>query len=114
MQEKCDKMTAQQLIREFNRMQNSEIQQFREHEACWDINKRGEAGETILHLCYLNNTETHLEIARLLLEEFPKMALDIYEGREYYGRYEIFYQINELYLCLFACFWVMKSFDGHL
>ncbi|XP_072025763.1 transient receptor potential cation channel subfamily V member 5-like [Amphiura filiformis] len=93
MKERCDKMTTQQLLREFNRMQTSDIQQFREHEACWDLGKRGEAGETILHICYLNNTEPYFEIARLLLEEFPKLALDIYEGREYYGESALHFAI---------------------
>ena len=88
MKEKCESMTCEQLLRDFNRLQNNEIAQFEEHEACWDLHKRGEAGETILHLCYLNNTQTHFEIARLLLEEFPKMAMDIYEGREYYGEFK--------------------------
>ncbi|XP_077984844.1 transient receptor potential cation channel subfamily V member 5-like isoform X2 [Glandiceps talaboti] len=58
---------------------------FDEHEACWHLDKRGGVGETILHLCYLNNTDDHKEVARILINMYPKMVLDIYEGKEYYG-----------------------------
>lgn len=56
-----------------------------DHEVCWDLQKRGAVGETALHLCYLIDSEVHLEVAKVLLQMFPKLALDIYEGLEYYG-----------------------------
>ena len=56
-----------------------------EHEACWDLNLRGGVGETALHLCVLHDTPMHTDIAKILLRRYPKMALDIYEGIEYYG-----------------------------
>ena len=59
---------------------------FIEHTACWDINKRGAVGETLLHMCVLHNTPIHTEIAKLLLRAYPKLALDYYEGEDYYGR----------------------------
>jgi len=64
---------------------NDSLVQFTDHEICWDLELRGGVGETILHLCYLHSTLIHLEIARLLLDMHPKLALDVYEGDEYYG-----------------------------
>lgn len=64
---------------------NDEVIRFSDHEACWDLECRGAVGETVLHLCYLNNTPIHLEIAKVLLDLYPKLALDIYEAEEYYG-----------------------------
>lgn len=58
---------------------------FTDHEACWDLEFRGAVGETALHLCFLNNTLIHLEIAKILLDYYPKLALDVYEAEEYYG-----------------------------
>ncbi|CAG5117325.1 unnamed protein product [Candidula unifasciata] len=52
---------------------------------CWDLDKRGTVGETILHLCLLNATQTHADLAKRLLFFFPKMINDIYCGEEYYG-----------------------------
>lgn len=60
---------------------------FQEHKACWSLSKRGVLGETILHLCYHNDTPIHTEIAKILLNMYPNLALDIIEGEEYYGRY---------------------------
>ena len=60
---------------------------FKDHEACWDLEFRGAVGETALHLCYLNNTPIHLEIAKILLDLYPKLALDVYEAEEYYGKF---------------------------
>ncbi|XP_059151469.1 transient receptor potential cation channel subfamily V member 5-like [Physella acuta] len=52
---------------------------------CWDIEKRGTVGETILHLCLLNSTQAHADLAKRLLMFYPKMINDIYIGEEYYG-----------------------------
>ncbi|XP_063952787.1 transient receptor potential cation channel subfamily V member 6-like [Lytechinus pictus] len=80
-------MRDKDLVREVDRWFASEFQDciYEEHEVCWDVRQRGEVGETILHLCYLNNTEVHQAIAEHLLALYPKLALDIYEGFEYYG-----------------------------
>ncbi|XP_078596506.1 transient receptor potential cation channel subfamily V member 5-like isoform X1 [Branchiostoma floridae x Branchiostoma japonicum] len=61
----------------FNKLQD--------HEACWDLYRRGGVGETALHLCFLNNTHDFTKIAHVLLDMYPKLALDYYEGEEYYG-----------------------------
>ncbi|GFR68752.1 transient receptor potential cation channel subfamily V member 6 [Elysia marginata] len=52
---------------------------------CWDLEKRGTVGDTILHLCLLNATQAHADLAKRLLHFFPKMINDIYVGEEYYG-----------------------------
>ncbi|KAJ8301067.1 hypothetical protein KUTeg_020054 [Tegillarca granosa] len=56
-----------------------------EHEACWDLSKRGPMGETAFHFLYLLDSPLHSEVARILLKFYPKLALDIYEGEEYFG-----------------------------
>lgn len=55
-------------------------------ELTWDIDKRGAYGETLLHLCLLHGTAMHNEVARRLLEAFPKMVNDIYLSEAYYGQ----------------------------
>ncbi|ALC44528.1 nan [Drosophila busckii] len=52
---------------------------------CWDLNMRGAVGETILHLCLLNATSLHADLAKRLLKFYPKLILDIYMSDEYYG-----------------------------
>ncbi|XP_035674128.1 transient receptor potential cation channel subfamily V member 5-like [Branchiostoma floridae] len=54
-------------------------------EVCWDLEKRGSVGETILHLCFLNGTQVHNELAKKLVDVFPKLVNDIYVSEEYYG-----------------------------
>lgn len=54
---------------------------------CWDINERGAVGETILHLCLLNATSVHADLAKRLLKFYPTLICDIYMGDEYYGWY---------------------------
>lgn len=58
---------------------------FQEHVACSKLDKRGISGETILHLCYQNDTPVHLEIAKVLLHLYPKLALDMIEREELHG-----------------------------
>lgn len=53
--------------------------------ACWSLAHRGTLGETALHLCFLTNNKTMTEMAHALLELYPAMALDQYEGHEYRG-----------------------------
>jgi len=62
---------------------------FKEHEACWRLDKRGALGETGLHLCILFSATwpEFNSIANALLEAYPKLALDYYEGAEYYGKW---------------------------
>ena len=53
---------------------------------CWDLDKRGTVGDTILHLCLLNATQIHADLAKRLLHFYPNLIKDIYSGEEYYGR----------------------------
>ncbi|XP_066261060.1 transient receptor potential cation channel subfamily V member 5 [Euwallacea similis] len=52
---------------------------------CWKLRERGAVGETILHLCLLNATALHSDIAKRLLRFYPKLINDIYISDEYYG-----------------------------
>nr|XP_019536378.2 transient receptor potential cation channel subfamily V member 5 [Aedes albopictus] len=54
-------------------------------EVCWNIKERGAVGETILHLCLLNATSLHADLAKRLLRFYPKLINDIYMCDEYYG-----------------------------
>lgn len=54
-------------------------------QTCWDIDERGSVGETILHLCLLNATSTHADLAKRLVRLFPNLINDIYHSEEYYG-----------------------------
>ncbi|XP_078357292.1 uncharacterized protein LOC144642181 [Oculina patagonica] len=51
----------------------------------WDINQRAAVGENILHLCFLNATEVHYEIGRLIIKKYPQLVNDIYLSDEFYG-----------------------------
>ena len=55
-------------------------------EICFDLTKRGSIGETLVHLCFLNGTRVHNELARLMIKHFPKMVNDIYTSEEFYGK----------------------------
>ncbi|GAB0094010.1 transient receptor potential cation channel subfamily V member 5 [Sergentomyia squamirostris] len=54
-------------------------------DVCWDIKERGAVGETILHLCLLNATSLHADLAKRLLRFYPKLINDIYMCDEYWG-----------------------------
>jgi hypothetical protein len=49
------------------------------------IHVRGPVGETVLHLCYLFNTNSHKAIARRLLNRDPSLITSIYEKPQYMG-----------------------------
>jgi transient receptor potential cation channel subfamily V protein 5 len=51
-------------------------------EICWQIEKTGAVGETLLHICMLTG---NFEIAKRLLMHHPKMINDIYLSEDYYG-----------------------------
>ncbi|XP_055957256.1 uncharacterized protein LOC126822629 [Patella vulgata] len=57
----------------------------KQRELCWKLDERGTVGETILHLCFLNPTQTHRELAKRLMDIYPNLVKDIYNGDEYYG-----------------------------
>lgn len=57
-------------------------------EVCWDLKKRGAVGESIFHLCLLNATSLHADLAKRLLKFYPKLINDIYMSDEYYGKFD--------------------------
>jgi len=59
-----------------------------EHFACWRLDQRGGVGETALHLCMLYSKLPEFRaISEALLDIFPKLSVDYYEGDEYYGKF---------------------------
>lgn len=56
---------------------------------CWDINQRAAVGENVLHLCFLNATQVHYDIAKLIIKKFPSLVNDIYISDEFYGEMNI-------------------------
>ncbi|XP_037068831.1 transient receptor potential cation channel subfamily V member 6-like [Pollicipes pollicipes] len=58
---------------------------WQDHEACWQMQYRGNLGETLLHMLIICNTRAHSRIAKILLKCFPKLAVDVVEGPEYLG-----------------------------
>jgi len=60
-----------------------------ERAVCWDLDQRGDVGETALHLALLLSIKQtkYREIALALLSAFPRLCLDYYEDDEYYGKY---------------------------
>ena len=53
---------------------------------CWDINQRAAVGENALHLCFLNATRVHYEIAKIIIKKYPPLVNDIYISDEFYGK----------------------------
>ena len=56
-------------------------------ELCWKLDVVGPVGETILHIAMLKGQN---DIAKKLLNHFPKMVNDIYLGSEYFGKKKCF------------------------
>ncbi|ESO10140.1 hypothetical protein HELRODRAFT_72856 [Helobdella robusta] len=52
---------------------------------CWRLDERGSLGETPLHVCFLNATPTHAELAKRLLAIYPNLINDVYVNDEFYG-----------------------------
>ena len=57
--------------------------QLNSREACWRLDKVGPVGENILHIAFIKGQN---DIAKKLLEHFPKLVNDVYIGSEYFGR----------------------------
>ena len=55
-------------------------------EVCWKLEERGSVGETPLHVCLLNATSVHADLAKRLLHHYPKLINDFYVSDEYYGK----------------------------
>ncbi|KAF5290002.1 hypothetical protein FQR65_LT11668 [Abscondita terminalis] len=73
---------------------------WKDHEACWQMQYRGSLGETLLHLLIMCDTKQHTKLARTLLKCFPRLSVDVVEGEEYLGasalHLAIAYNNNEL------------------
>ena len=64
---------------------DSVVKPYQEHKVKWKLDRRGAIGETPVHLLFLNGSDKHIDIAEALFESFPELAMDLYEGYEYYG-----------------------------
>ena len=84
-------------------MKNKDDSESTPRKACWSLEHRGTLGETALHLCFLSNNPMMTEMARALLELYPAMAFDQYEGQEYYGEWN-----KALELRTFVSFQLLK------
>ena len=80
---------------------------FEDHVACWELDHRGGVGETAIHLCVLHDNPVTMDIAKMLLRRYPKMALDYFEDDEYYGRF-VCYSCG-LSVCVSVCVSVLLS-----
>ena len=54
----------------------------------WSINHIFCLGESLLHILIICDTLVHTRIARLLLQNYPRLAVDKIEGEEYLGEKE--------------------------
>ncbi len=54
---------------------------------CFDIDKRGNNGETLLHICFTNGSFIHMLVMKSMLHAFPKLINDICLADEYYGSF---------------------------
>ncbi len=54
---------------------------------CFKLDEMGGVGENLLHLCLLNSSSIHSELARRLLKYYPNLMNDIYISDEYFGEF---------------------------
>ena len=86
----------------FARLSSASSSATDEHEiermVCWDLKKRGDVGETALHLALLLSCRNPnlRKIAVALLNAFPRLCVDYYEDDEYYGRVFQLYTSNQM------------------
>ena len=52
----------------------------------WDTSQRGVIGENLLIVCLLQGTGLHNQLAKYLIEHFPKLVNDICLSEDYYGK----------------------------
>ncbi|PIO75410.1 hypothetical protein TELCIR_02564, partial [Teladorsagia circumcincta] len=58
---------------------------FKYRELVWDIEQRGRMGENLLHICLLHNTADMNELAKRIVNKYPKIVNDIFISEDYYG-----------------------------
>ncbi|XP_072017776.1 transient receptor potential cation channel subfamily V member 5-like [Amphiura filiformis] len=78
---------------EYMMEEDDDVADVKHHPACWNLKMRGVVGETPLHICFLSSTEDDLAIAKVMLEEFPYLAHDIYEGTTFFGENALHFAI---------------------
>eukprot|EP01103_Thecamoeba_quadrilineata_P015282 TRINITY_DN477_c0_g1_i1.p1 TRINITY_DN477_c0_g1~~TRINITY_DN477_c0_g1_i1.p1 ORF type:complete len:642 (+),score=111.44 TRINITY_DN477_c0_g1_i1:45-1970(+) len=49
------------------------------------VQSRGDVGETPIHMCLIYNSDAHKEMAKTLIERYPRIVNDKYSGQEYLG-----------------------------
>jgi len=52
---------------------------------CWRLDKRGDVGETPLHVCLLKATFIHADLAKRMVRRYPKLVHDFYINDGFYG-----------------------------
>ena len=55
-------------------------------EVCWDSAQRGAMGENVVHQCLLQGTTAHNELAKRLINMYPKLVNDIFLSEDHYGK----------------------------
>ena len=74
---------------------------------CWSLSERGAVGETILHLCLLNATSLHADLAKRLLRFYPNLINDIYLSDEYYGNNTVYTNYNNTYYTITKIYFII-------
>ncbi|KAI3387409.1 hypothetical protein SNEBB_003811 [Seison nebaliae] len=59
---------------------------FEEHQTCWSLFERGHLGETVVHILFRLRAPMYTQIAFILIDMYPMLVNDIFEGEEYYGQ----------------------------
>ncbi|CAF0929774.1 unnamed protein product [Brachionus calyciflorus] len=83
MRRSGDKISKQ--IPGSNLMKHSDKKGPKTKRHCFNIDKTGAVGESLLHLCMLNGTPLFIDLAKRLIKIFPKMINDIYLSEDYFG-----------------------------
>lgn len=52
---------------------------------CWDLEERGNVGETGFLICLLQASSVHAELLKRMLMHYPRLIDDTYLGDDYYG-----------------------------
>ena len=76
-------------------------------DVCCRLDERGAVGETPLHVCLLNATSLHADLAKRLLRNYPKLLNDIYISDEYYGKFNL-----TSIIFLSTTMWLLSTHDN--
>ena len=60
--------------------------QYDGQECYWRPDRRGDHGETLVHVLIICNSETHSKIVRLLMQLYPSLAKDVMLQEQYFGK----------------------------